>query len=200
MTKQTVEELKHDLFTFSWNQKFQKKEAPTLKRCKKHICNGKGKIYLQKSEISSQRRNCFFTLFEKVKKLPLYKLKKTQNLFIHVSFTHHHRAHSPKKEKKSLSLGEIGQKLKALGVDTLHCALEAGAVRRWTTLCFGVVHRRTALHTGQSTRNSPKFSQNLKFFLSNSVKLLSEVEEKVSTSFPSIFTFPFAFHVNNFSS
>jgi len=49
-----------------------------------------GKSCLQKSEISSQKRISFFFLFEKVKKSPLYKLKMTQNLFIHLSFTLHH--------------------------------------------------------------------------------------------------------------
>jgi len=87
-----------------------------------------------------------------------------------------------------------------LHVDTLRCAFQEGAAHRIIALRFGNARRRTVLRAGHSARKSPKFSQISKFLLSNLVKLLSKAEEQVSTSFPLIFAFPFAFHVDNISS
>ena len=80
--------------------KVSDEERTSTQEMQKAHLQRQGKICIQKSEINSQRSISFFSLFEKVKKIPLYKLKKTQILFIHVSFAPHHRAPLHKKEKK----------------------------------------------------------------------------------------------------
>lgn len=155
--------------------KFQKKEAPTLRRCKKNICNSKGKIYLQKVKSAHKGGLVSFLFLKKWRNHPSINSKRLKTF----SFMSHSLLITklPRLKKQKISFPR----------------------RNWPKI-EGVAHRRIALRVGQSTRKSPKFSQNSRFLLSNSLKLLSKAGERVSTSFPCIFVFPFAFHVNNFSS
>jgi len=112
------------------------KEAPTLRRCKKHVYNGKGKTCLLKVKSAHNERLVSFLFLKKWRNYPYINSKRLKT-FSFISHSLFITKLTLLKKKKSHSLGEFGKKLKALRIDTPRCALEVGAMRRWTALRVG---------------------------------------------------------------